>query len=670
MPGVLRRSLTQDEFYQPQIDDKVFDEYVRPENYQGSLDAILLVAKLQAQEEAKEKQNAQVRVPVARERKVDFQLSQPRQDSSNSEDSGEEDLGEDKRARLTRLGLDPNLEFPFPAAVGVSQQEKRRLKKRTNDVKRRSNRLRELLLRGRETPEVVGGNSDEEENAQRPSSRLSTNGSQRTRKVGVSSVSSRRSAGVSEQNKHNDLQNSRRRGALPFGKPMKRSMSALRRWKSDSDICTLTSDLNSYLSYHEKKGSILRHSWDKINEMSKIKETKKVHLDMTSVETKEIKSFAKQRRYDAVRRHSAPRVGRGGGGDEGHIANIHDIESSNNMDSVAENDDKLRNENISRELMKRRSSSGPATGRRSSISDDAPRSSGRRSTVGYVSHVRFLPSESSTPSDMSASPPGSKRTSLSSGRFSISRRGRPATASEVNRQLRKAIARERFQHAIKLVITLVRVFNMIQSRTEKEAQSRDYMTFTEIAEQFQSEDMKNSGLSFNPKDFKANREINISIEVKNILSMPSDQRTPEQLQTALYGLQTMKSFAEYPLHMQEKLTRVAWLEHIPPKKIIIRQGHYAEAFYFVISGSAVVTIMETNPNTGETKMRTATVLRKGSSFGELALLHHSVRTATVSSQGQVQLLAIGREDFLTSSCGVNDRAKSRNTSHSSGKSTA
>ncbi|XP_070552930.1 cyclic nucleotide-binding domain-containing protein 2-like isoform X2 [Ptychodera flava] len=246
-------------------------------------------------------------------------------------------------------------------------------------------------------------------------------------------------------------------------------------------------------------------------------------------------------------------------------------------------------------------------------------------------------------------------------------------STDVHKQLKIQAAlqaRERFQHAIKLVITLVRVFNMIQSRTEKEAQSRDYMTFTEIAEQFQSEDMKNSGLSFNPKDFKANREINISIEVKNILSMPSDQRTPEQLQTALYGLQTMKSFAEYPLHMQEKLTRVAWLEHIPPKKIIIRQGHYAEAFYFVISGSAVVTIMETNPNTGETKMRTATVLRKGSSFGELALLHHSVRTATVSSQGQVQLLAIGREDFLTSSCGVNDRAKSRNTSHSSGKSTA
>ena len=56
--------------------------------------------------------------------------------------------------------------------------------------------------------------------------------------------------------------------------------------------------------------------------------------------------------------------------------------------------------------------------------------------------------------------------------------------------------------------------------------------------------------------------------------------------------------------------------------------------------------METKADTGEPQIRTAAVLRKGSSFGELALLHHSKRTATVSSQGDVQLLAIGREDFF------------------------
>ncbi|XP_038055384.1 uncharacterized protein LOC119727545 isoform X2 [Patiria miniata] len=208
-------------------------------------------------------------------------------------------------------------------------------------------------------------------------------------------------------------------------------------------------------------------------------------------------------------------------------------------------------------------------------------------------------------------------------------------------------ARQRFAHAIKMVIILLRIHSMVfQKRRKHENNNKESMTFTEIAEQFESSEMKSSGLSFDPRDFKAKREINISNEAKNILNMPSCSRTTEQLQTALYGLQTMKSFAEYPLHMQEKLVKVAWFECVPPKRVIIRQGHYAENFYFVISGSVVVTIMETKADTGEPHIRTAAVLRKGSSFGELALLHHSKRTATVSSQGEVQLLAIGREDFF------------------------
>ena len=32
------------------------------------------------------------------------------------------------------------------------------------------------------------------------------------------------------------------------------------------------------------------------------------------------------------------------------------------------------------------------------------------------------------------------------------------------------------------------------------------------------------------------------------------------LSQAMYGLQSLPSFAEYPLHMQEKLAKVAWYE--------------------------------------------------------------------------------------------------------------
>ncbi|CAG2238180.1 unnamed protein product [Mytilus edulis] len=141
-------------------------------------------------------------------------------------------------------------------------------------------------------------------------------------------------------------------------------------------------------------------------------------------------------------------------------------------------------------------------------------------------------------------------------------------------------------------------------------------TFTDIASEAESSTLKSSGLSFDPNYFKAKKEINISNEVKNILSLPSEQRSPEQIQTST------------------------------TKKDYYSSGHFAENFYFILSGQAVVTLLLKDPKTGASFVKTATIMRKGMSFGELALLHHSRRTATVTSQGTVQLLTIGRADFF------------------------
>ncbi|KAJ8297901.1 hypothetical protein KUTeg_024432 [Tegillarca granosa] len=55
--------------------------------------------------------------------------------------------------------------------------------------------------------------------------------------------------------------------------------------------------------------------------------------------------------------------------------------------------------------------------------------------------------------------------------------------------------------------------------------------------------------------------------------------------------------------MQEKLAKVAWYEVVPPKRIIIRQGQ------------AVVTLLLRDPKTGASFVKTATIMRKGMSFG-------------------------------------------------------
>ncbi|RUS86813.1 hypothetical protein EGW08_005409 [Elysia chlorotica] len=155
------------------------------------------------------------------------------------------------------------------------------------------------------------------------------------------------------------------------------------------------------------------------------------------------------------------------------------------------------------------------------------------------------------------------------------------------------------------------------------------------------------GISFDPQEFKANTEVQVSTEAKAILSLEPGQRSQQQLRQALASLrQAVEEFSEFPITMQESLARVGRYEHFEAKRVIIRQGHLAENFYFILSGTAVVIILDTDKLTGEQKARTVTFLGKGKSFGELALMYKSRRTATVRCQEDVELLAVAREDFV------------------------
>jgi hypothetical protein len=55
-------------------------------------------------------------------------------------------------------------------------------------------------------------------------------------------------------------------------------------------------------------------------------------------------------------------------------------------------------------------------------------------------------------------------------------------------------------------------------------------------------------------------QIKLAADVKSFLTLPKDARDHSQLQKVLHGLEVVKSFSEYPLHMQEKLAKVAWYQ--------------------------------------------------------------------------------------------------------------
>ena len=59
---------------------------------------------------------------------------------------------------------------------------------------------------------------------------------------------------------------------------------------------------------------------------------------------------------------------------------------------------------------------------------------------------------------------------------------------------------------------------------------------------------------------------------------------PSSLQ-AQTALRNIACFAEYPVRMQRKIVEVGRYEKYDSKRVIVRQGHPASAFYFILSGS-------------------------------------------------------------------------------------
>lgn len=74
-----------------------------------------------------------------------------------------------------------------------------------------------------------------------------------------------------------------------------------------------------------------------------------------------------------------------------------------------------------------------------------------------------------------------------------------------------------------------------------------------------------------------------------------------------------------------------------PGRVVIAEGEPGDRYYLIVDGTVDTTIA------GE-YIRT---MGPGSSFGEIALLRGVPRTATVTATSDVELLAISRDDFLT-----------------------
>ncbi|XP_067661263.1 cyclic nucleotide-binding domain-containing protein 2-like isoform X2 [Haliotis asinina] len=212
-------------------------------------------------------------------------------------------------------------------------------------------------------------------------------------------------------------------------------------------------------------------------------------------------------------------------------------------------------------------------------------------------------------------------------------------------------ARMLFRKQARILLIAIKWLNYVFTKDHLNWE-QELKTFADVAVEMQESTaqprgLKDSGLSFDKNHYKANKEISLSADVRHYLSLTPAARTPEMLQQVLHGLQTLQSLSEYPLRTQERLCLVAWYQRVEAKKVIIRQGHYPECFYFILSGAAYVKKMVKVSESGEQAISTVARLTRGQSFGEVSLIFDSPRTATVESATSMELLVISKTDFLT-----------------------
>ncbi|KAL8618182.1 hypothetical protein ACOMHN_059189 [Nucella lapillus] len=148
-------------------------------------------------------------------------------------------------------------------------------------------------------------------------------------------------------------------------------------------------------------------------------------------------------------------------------------------------------------------------------------------------------------------------------------------------------------------------------------------------------------LLFDPSEFKANRQARIPKEMKRIFRKLPEERREQEIYYAQIALRNIKCFAEFPDRMQKKIAEVGMYQKFEPRRVLLRQGHPAHNYYFILSGAVSVLVVEE----GGSFARLATHLEKGQTFGELAIIKRGTRHSSIVVKEKSEFLTISVDDY-------------------------
>lgn len=87
--------------------------------------------------------------------------------------------------------------------------------------------------------------------------------------------------------------------------------------------------------------------------------------------------------------------------------------------------------------------------------------------------------------------------------------------------------------------------------------------------------------------------------------------------------------------MKRKLAAVTYFKYYSPNRVIIREGHQAQALYFIASGEVTVTQTTLDGVLQQNYEAEVSCLGPGDMFGEASLIHNIPMETTCTTKGLI-----------------------------------
>jgi len=150
-------------------------------------------------------------------------------------------------------------------------------------------------------------------------------------------------------------------------------------------------------------------------------------------------------------------------------------------------------------------------------------------------------------------------------------------------------------------------------------------------------------LYFNPKYFETVRATMMSAKTRNICRKGPLERTDSEIASLRAVLRGITSFSMLSVELQKALCRVMRYERFERRRIVIKKGHVGMSMYFLCYGS--VGVVHDRDASTIFSQTDPIILRRGASFGELALMSKCTRNATICCIELCEFMVIDKEDF-------------------------